>query len=42
VDDVLRDFPEVTSVEFRISKLNPPIGGKCKKATVSLLKKRGL
>jgi len=41
VDDVLRDFPEVTSVEFRISKLNPPIGGKCKKATVSLEKKRG-
>jgi len=40
VDDVLRDFPEVTSVEFRISKLNPPIGGKCKKATVSLLKTR--
>ena len=41
VDDVLRDFPDVLWVEFKISKLNPPIGGKCKKATVSLLKKRG-
>jgi|SRR5688572_7429567 dihydroneopterin aldolase len=38
--DVLEAFPNVTSVEFMISKLNPPIGGKCKKATVSLLKKR--
>jgi dihydroneopterin aldolase len=38
--DVLEIFPNVISVEFRISKLNPPIGGKCKKATVSLLKRR--
>jgi dihydroneopterin aldolase len=38
--DVLRIFPNVISVEFKISKLNPPIGGKCRKATVSLLKKR--
>lgn len=38
--DVLEVFPNVISVEFRISKLNPPIGGKCKKATVSLLKRR--
>jgi len=38
--DVLEIFPNVLSVEFRISKLNPPIGGKCRKATVSLLKRR--
>jgi dihydroneopterin aldolase len=38
--DVLGSFPEVLSVEFRISKLNPPIGGKCRKASVSLLKRR--
>lgn len=38
--DVLEIFPNVISVEFTISKLNPPIGGKCKKATVSLLKRR--
>lgn len=39
-NDVLEIFPNVISVEFRISKLNPPIGGKCRKATVSLVKKR--
>jgi dihydroneopterin aldolase len=38
--DVLAYFPNVISVEFTISKLNPPIGGKCKKATVSLMKRR--
>jgi len=38
--DVLATFSNVISVEFTISKLNPPIGGKCKKATVSLLKRR--
>jgi dihydroneopterin aldolase len=40
VDDVMRAFPQVTSVEFKISKLNPPIGGKCRKSTVSLTKTR--
>jgi dihydroneopterin aldolase len=38
--DVLEIFPNVISVEFKISKLNPPIGGKCKKATVGLVKRR--
>jgi 7,8-dihydroneopterin aldolase/epimerase/oxygenase len=40
VDDVLKALPSVKSVELKISKLNPPIGGKCKKATVSLCKVR--
>lgn len=40
VDDVLTQFPAALSVDFKISKINPPIGGKCKKATVSLSKKR--
>lgn len=40
VTDVLKAFPSVKSVDLKISKLNPPIGGKCKKATVSLSKKR--
>jgi dihydroneopterin aldolase len=39
-NDVLEIFPNALSVEFKISKINPPIGGKCKKATVSLLKRR--
>lgn len=40
VTDVMDRFPSATSVEFKISKLNPPIGGKCRKATVTLSKKR--
>lgn len=40
VNDVLKALPSVKSVDLKISKLNPPIGGKCKKATVSLSKKR--
>ena len=38
--DVLQSLPAAMSVELRISKLNPPIGGKCKKATISLARKR--
>jgi dihydroneopterin aldolase len=38
--DVLQKLPEALTVELKISKLNPPIGGKCKKATVSLTRKR--
>jgi dihydroneopterin aldolase len=40
VNDVFSNFPSVKSVQIKISKLNPPIGGKCKKATVSLSKER--
>jgi dihydroneopterin aldolase len=40
VNDVLNQLPEVTSVQLAISKTNPPIGGKCKRATVSVVKKR--
>lgn len=40
VNDVLLNFPSAKSVQLKISKLNPPIGGKCKKATVSLTKER--
>lgn len=40
VIDVLKALPMVKGVEIKISKLNPPIGGKCRKATVSLSKKR--
>jgi len=38
--DVLENFPESLSVELKVSKLNPPIGGKCKKATISLIRRR--
>lgn len=40
VKDVLREFKMVMLVEFSISKINPPIGGKCKRATVRLVKRR--
>lgn len=39
--DVIENLPAALSVELRISKLNPPIGGKCKKATISLVRRRG-
>jgi 7,8-dihydroneopterin aldolase/epimerase/oxygenase len=39
-NDVLAAMPAVTLIELKIAKLNPPIGGKCRKAIVSLTKKR--
>ncbi len=41
VSDVFLNLPTAMSVQLKISKLNPPIGGKCRKATVSLTKQRG-
>src|SRR5690606_6727642 len=40
VERVLRDLPEVLQVELKIAKINPPIGGKCKKASLWIQKKR--
>jgi 7,8-dihydroneopterin aldolase/epimerase/oxygenase len=40
VDHVLSTLSAVEAVEVKISKLNPPIGGKCRKASVSLSKSR--
>jgi 7,8-dihydroneopterin aldolase/epimerase/oxygenase len=40
VERVLQDLPEVGQVQIKISKINPPIGGKCKKASISFLKRR--
>lgn len=42
INDVLQQLKTVTSVELSISKINPPIGGKCKRATVSVTKKRAI
>ncbi len=39
-NDVLIQLPAAISVDLKISKINPPIGGKCKKATISLSKRR--
>lgn len=40
VNRVLTELPDVLQVELKISKVNPPIGGKCKKATLCLQRKR--
>lgn len=40
VDVILKRFLKVNNVELKISKINPPIGGKAKKATVFISKKR--
>ena len=40
VERVFQDLPEVRQVELKIAKINPPIGGKCKKASLWLQKKR--
>ncbi len=39
-EDVLQEIPAALNVHIKISKLNPPIGGKCKKATIALYKAR--
>lgn len=40
IEDILDELPVVQSVDIKISKVNPPIGGKCKRATVQVFKKR--
>src|SRR5690348_2086489 len=40
INEVLSQLPAVANVELKISKINPPIGGKCRKATIRLSKKR--
>ena len=37
---VMREFPRVTGVEVSVSKFNPPIGGVCAKAKVTLKEQR--
>lgn len=40
-DRALHTFPQSSTVEVKISKFNPPIGGVCRKASVSLSRTRG-
>jgi dihydroneopterin aldolase len=40
IAQIFAELPAVQKVELRISKLNPPIGAKCKKATVHMIKSR--
>lgn len=36
INAVMEEFPKVTRVEVSVSKFNPPIGGVCSKAKVTL------
>ncbi|MEO5976236.1 MAG: dihydroneopterin aldolase [Chryseolinea sp.] len=40
VNEVIDQLPAANNVYVKISKINPPIGGKCKKASVSLSRSR--
>jgi 7,8-dihydroneopterin aldolase/epimerase/oxygenase len=37
---ILNQLSRVVKVELRIAKLNPPIGGKCRRASISIIRKR--
>lgn len=41
VEAILNELPAVMAVEIKLSKINPPIGGKCRKASVATRKDRG-
>jgi dihydroneopterin aldolase len=40
VNDVLDQLPAAIQVDLKISKINPPIGGKARKASVTISKRR--
>ena len=40
IDTVFGKFPAVTQIEVKISKYNPPVGGICQKASVTLTETR--
>ena len=40
ISDLFRRFKAISEVELKISKLTPPIGGKCKRASVIISRKR--
>lgn len=40
VSDIMTAFPQVIQVDLKISKLNPPIGGKCARSSVTVIRSR--
>ena len=40
IDTLFDDFPQIHSLNVRLSKLNPPLGGKVERVTIELSKKR--
>lgn len=41
IDNLLTLLPLANAVEVKVSKYNPPVGGHCERARVTLRKKRG-
>jgi len=40
LDNLMVDFPQIHSLEVKLSKLNPPLGGKVDRVIIELTKKR--
>lgn len=40
IDSVFNKFPQIQELEIKLSKLNPPLGGKVECVTIKLNKKR--
>ena len=40
IDTVFEEFSQVSSVEVKVSKYNPPVGGICQRASVTLKEKK--
>lgn len=40
IDTVFNEFPKVNSIKVKVSKYNPPVGGICHKASVTLRESR--
>lgn len=40
LDAVFHEFPQIKELEVKLSKLNPPLGGKVERVSIELNKKR--
>ena len=40
LDSVFNEFPQIEELEVKLSKLNPPLGGKVERVTIELERKR--
>ena len=40
LDNIMHSFPQIESLEVRLSKLHPPLGGKVERVTIELSKKK--
>jgi 7,8-dihydroneopterin aldolase/epimerase/oxygenase len=40
VTSILTSLPSVATIDVKLSKLNPPIGGKCRKASIQISRQR--